>query len=64
LEPKWRNFIRKSENPWIQDHRVSKPRIRTWIYAEPQLDSVKYSVSSSRNDCYGCWGRSTSGWWR
>lgn len=29
LEPKWRNFIRKSENPWIQDHRVSKPRIRT-----------------------------------
>jgi len=26
LEPKWRNFIRKSENPWILDHRVSKPR--------------------------------------
>jgi acyl transferase domain-containing protein len=29
LEPKWRNFIRKSENPWIQDHRVSKSRTRT-----------------------------------
>jgi acyl transferase domain-containing protein len=23
LEPKWRNFIRKSEIPWIQDHKVS-----------------------------------------
>ena len=22
LEPKWRNFIRKSENPWILDHKV------------------------------------------
>ena len=54
LEPKWRNFIRKSENPWIQDHRVSKSRIQTGLYAEPWLDSVKYPISSSRNDCYGC----------
>jgi len=23
MEPKWRQFIRKSENPWVQDHRVS-----------------------------------------
>jgi acyl transferase domain-containing protein len=22
LEPKWRNFIRKSENPWVLDHKV------------------------------------------
>jgi acyl transferase domain-containing protein len=29
MEPKWRNFIRMSENPWIQDHRVSKPRFST-----------------------------------
>lgn len=29
LEPKWRNFIRKSENPWILDHRVSSTLILT-----------------------------------
>lgn len=24
-EPKWRNFIRVQENPWIVDHKVSEP---------------------------------------
>jgi acyl transferase domain-containing protein len=31
LEPKWRNFIRKSENPWIQDHKVGRYRTQTLI---------------------------------
>jgi acyl transferase domain-containing protein len=34
LEPKWRNFIRKSENPWIQDHRVSKLHIQNLQISE------------------------------
>lgn len=27
-EPKWRNFIRSKENPWIVDHKVSFPAYR------------------------------------
>lgn len=35
LEPRWRNIIRKAENPWIADHKVSilikKPK-SFWVY--------------------------------
>ncbi|RYP74561.1 hypothetical protein DL769_003988 [Monosporascus sp. CRB-8-3] len=24
IEPRWRNFIRVSENPWVQDHKVAQ----------------------------------------
>jgi len=35
LEPRWRNIIRKTENPWIVDHKVSiliKNPSGLWVY--------------------------------
>jgi zearalenone synthase (highly reducing iterative type I polyketide synthase) len=53
MQPKWRNCIRKSENPWIQDHRVRRSSSSIWIYPKPQLDPVKHFIPRRRHDRNG-----------
>ncbi|PHH71414.1 hypothetical protein CDD80_5297 [Ophiocordyceps camponoti-rufipedis] len=50
MEPRWRGFIRVSENPWIQDHQVQK----TIVYpAAGMVSMVLEAASQMRPDVFG-----------
>ncbi|RDA83760.1 hypothetical protein CP532_5000 [Ophiocordyceps camponoti-leonardi (nom. inval.)] len=50
MEPRWRGFIRVSENPWIQDHQVQK----TMVYpASGMVSMVLEAASQTRPDVFG-----------
>ncbi|KAF4595264.1 polyketide synthase [Ophiocordyceps camponoti-floridani] len=50
MEPRWRGFIRVSENPWIQDHQVQK----TIVYpAAGMVSMILEAASQMRPDVFG-----------
>jgi len=42
LEPRWRNFLRVAENPWLKDHRI------TGVVLYPAAASLTMAIEASR----------------